>query len=172
MRRAFLVLTTFAGLSAWADAQTGPRLAADHARLWHANHGLLEELLAHGVRLSDADGKLDQAAECRRAVGTLGQALAAAADDPAADPDRVAELADELAEFITGGLTPTLTAARSQVRAGSPGAERLKDIEAATAAELAGCRQAVPADGRVGRVEWVKRARANLAAAADGVGAK
>lgn len=169
MTRTALTLVAVALAAAWADGQTAPRLAADQVRLLHANHALLEDLIDHGVKLSNAAGTLDQAAECRRAVATLGYALAAAADDPHADPHRVAELTDQVADLIRDGLTPTLAAARARVQAGSPGATQLAGIEAAAAADLTGCRQAVPGDGRVGRADAVKQAQARLAAAGAGL---
>ncbi len=169
MTRTLLTVVAVLLAAAWADGQTAPRLAADQVRLLHANHALLEDLVDHGVKLSNAAGTLDHAAECRRAVATLGHALAAAADDPHADPSRIAELTDQVADLVRDGLTPTLAAARAQIRAGSPGAEKLVGIETAAAADLAGCRQAVPADGRVGRADAVRRARARLDAAGTGL---
>ena len=172
MTRTALTLAAVLLAAAWADGQTAPRLAADQVRLLHANHALLEDLVDHGVRLSNAAVTLDQAAECRRAVARLGHALAAAADDPHADPYRVAELTDQVADLIRDGLTPTLAAARAQIANGSPGAEKLAGIEAAAAVDLNDCRQAVPVDGRVGRADAVKRAQGRLAAAGTGAGLK
>ncbi len=124
-------------MAAWSDAQvSAPVLAADRLRLLHANRDLLEDLLERGLKLNAADGKLDRAEECRRALVTLSGAIDRATEEPAVDADRVAELTDQLTDLARSGLAPTLVEVREQVAAGSPEAERLAHVEADAAADL------------------------------------
>ena len=163
MRRYPFTLALVAIVSAWAGGQSSapPQAAPERVRLLHANAALVEELIAHGVRLSGGS-TLDQASECRDAVATLGQALAAAAGRPDADPSRLIDLSEQVEQLVVTGLAPALEKARAQVRAGSPGAERLKRIEEGTAADLGACVEALPTGGRLGGLPQLGEARAKL----------
>jgi len=164
MTRLVLTVAVATLLTLWADAQTAPApvLAADRLRLLHANRGLLEDLLDRGVKLGEASGKLDRADECRKALGTLTDALNRATEEPAFDADRVAELTDHLTELVQSGLVPTLAEARARVRAGSPGAEQLAKIETAATTDLTAVQNQFLLDPRLARSPKLKTAHERL----------
>ena len=164
MTRLVLTVAVATLLTLWADAQTAPApvLAADRLRLLHANRGLLEDLLDRGVKLGDASGKLDRADECRKALGTLTDALNRATEEPALDADRVAELTDHLTELVQSGLAPTLAEARARVRAGSPGAEQLAKIESAATTDLTAVQNQFLLDPRLARSSKLKTSHERL----------
>lgn len=165
MRRYSLTLVLVAMLSAWAGGQSAaPRPGGpERVRLLHANAALVEQLVAHGVGLSGGSA-LDQASECRGAVATLGRALAACAENPDADPSRLIDLSEQVVQLVRTGLAPALEKAREQVRSGSPGKERLKQIEDQTAGELGACRDLLPTTGRLGALPQLNEAREKLGA--------
>ena len=167
MTRTALTLVLVAGLSVWASAQTQPaRNTAEHLQLLRANRTLLTSLIDRGLEISEAGNPLQRAEQCRKATATLGAELRQAADDPAAEPDRVVELSEHLTTLVRDGLAPTLAKAREEVRPGSPDYERLKKVHADAKAELERARQAIPTAGKVGRSARVKDAQDKLAAAA------
>lgn len=169
MFRSASILFLVAALAAWADAQNAaPRY--DEAQLLHANAAVLEDLVARAVRVSNAPTNVARADECRQAVASLGQAVQTAADEPSADPARVADLADRLTELVNVGLTPSLEAVRAQVRTGSLSRDKLTAVEDAVKRDLLDCQRAVPDNGRVGAAPAVRAARAKLAAAAEALG--
>jgi hypothetical protein len=170
MTRTALTLLALVALSVWASAQnaTAPQ-TADHVRLLALNNTLLDSLLDRALDVSNAGNALERAERCRKATATLGSELRTVAADPAADPDRVAELSDHLTAVVRDGLAPTLAEARGQHHPGSPGYERLKKVYADAKAELELTRNAIPTDGKVGRSQLVKGATQKLTAAAAGI---
>ena len=163
MRRYSFTLIVVALLSAWAGGQSAapPAGGPERVRLLHANAALVEQLVAHGVGLSGGSA-LDQAGECRGAVATLGRALAACAENPDADPSRLIDLSEQVVQLVRTGLAPALEKAREQVRSGSPGAEKLREIEERSAGELGAYRDALPTAGRLGALPQLGEARAKL----------
>jgi hypothetical protein len=170
MTRTALTLFALAGLSVWASAQNpAPGLTAgEQLRLFQSNRTLLDGLIDHGLKLSDANTPLDRADECRKAADTLGLALRQAAAE--SDADRVAELSDHLTAVVRDGLTPSLAQARRDIHPASADFERLKRVHADTHQSLAETRQALQSDEGVGRSARVRDARAKLADAADKIG--
>lgn len=160
MTRTACTLVLVAGLAGWAGAQVAPPAAATRVRLLHANAQLLEGLLAHGVLVSDAPDSLGRADECRKAVATLAGAMTTAANE--SDAERVAELADRAAELLESGVAPALGDSRDRVRGGSPGAERLAEVEKDLVRDVAACRAAVAPASRLGGAKPVRAARAHL----------
>ncbi len=165
MRRYSLTLVLVAVLSAWAGGQSAapPPGGPERVRLLHANAALVEQLVAHGVKLSGGSA-LDQVSECRGAVATLGRALAACAENPDPDASRLIDLSEQVVQLVRTGLAPALEKAREQVPPGSPGAERLKQIEDQTAGELGACRGLLPTTGRLGALPQLAEAREKLGA--------
>lgn len=168
MTRTALTLLSILALSVWASAQTatGPR-TADHVRLLATNRTLLSTMLDRALEISDAGNPLERAERCSKATATLGAELRTVAADPAADPDRVAELSEHLTTVVRDGLTPTLTEARGQHRPGSPGYERLKKVYLDARADLEQVRGAIPTEGKVGQSKLVKDAVQKLSDATD-----
>ena len=164
MTRSAYTLIVFATLAAWASAQPTPR-ADDRLRLLQVNQSLLEDLLEHGLKLSQTGNKLDQADECRNAMTTLGRVLTNVTSDPSADPDRIAELSDQLSELVTDGLAPTLAEVRDRVKSGSPDGPRLSKIEKQAATDLQTIQSALPTDGRLGQSTKVQASQKKLSEA-------
>lgn len=158
MKTNLIPLVCFVLLSAFADAQSTPRtpMLADRIRMIQVNHALLEDLLDHGIRLSDTDTHLGRAAECRKALVTIGGEVNRTVEQPAADLDRLSELADQMTQLTTEGLLPTLEAARAQIRAGSPGAEKLAKIETQTSDDLQTLLTGLTLDPRLNRNETLR----------------
>lgn len=146
----------------WAGAQVAAPSAPANVLRLRTNADLLENLLGHGVAVSDAPDPIGRADECRKAVGVLGDALSAAAGEGRPDAARVAELADRTADLLETGLAPVLDSARDRVRRGSPGAERLAEVERDLAGEVADYRRAVSPVSRLGGDMRVIEARAHL----------
>ena len=82
---------------------------------------------------------------------TLGRVLTNVTSDPSADPDRIAELSDQLSELVTDGLAPTLAEVRNRVKSGSPDGPRLSKIEKQATTDLQTIQSALPTDGRLGQ---------------------
>ena len=169
MTRTFSTLVIAAVVAGWAGAQAAPTPAPEQLRLLRANSDLLEQLLGRAVAVSDAPDRIGRADECRKAVATLGSALERAADERDPDAARVAELTDRVADLLETGLAPVLEQSREQVRGGSPGAERLAEVETDLAKNLADCRAAIAPVGRVGGNPQVREARAHLERAREAV---
>ncbi len=163
MTRTVFTLFALVALSVWASAQssTAPQ-TADHLRLLATNRTLLDSMLDRALDLSDAGNPLERAERCRKATATLGAELRTAAADPAADPDRVAELSEHLSAVVRDGLAPTLAEARGQIHPGSPDYPRLKKVYEESKAELDRTRTAIPTDGKMGRSKLVKDATQKL----------
>jgi len=160
MKRSLLTLSFFAGLAAWASAQSpsvGPS-PAEELKMLKANGTLMEDLLGHGVRVADANTPLDRAEKCRDASASLKRAIEDAGDDP----DRIAELAEYLAEIIRDGLAPNLATARDQIHPGSQDYGRMSKIHTEVRQDFALYQQAIPSDGKSGRSSRVKDARQKL----------
>ena len=128
LRPAVVVGVAWLG-SAWCAAeapQTAPT-AAEQLRLFQTNRQLLEQLLNHGVRLSESTSSLQRAEESRAATMTLAAAVQAAARGDT--PERVAELGDHLGTIWTVALLPTLTQARQEINPVSPEYRRLQHLQ-------------------------------------------
>ena len=85
--------------------------------------------------------------------------------DPSADPDRIAELSDQLSELITDGLAPTLAEVRDRVKSGSPDGPRLIKIEKQATTDVQAIQQTIPTDGRLGQSTKVQAAQKKLSEA-------
>ena len=160
MKTKLIPLVVVFALAAWADAQTAPQppMLADRVRMIQANHALLEELLDHGIRMSDTDTHLGRADECRKAMTAIGNELGRTVERPAADLDRLSELTDQLTQLTVEGLVPTLDVARAQIRAGSPGADKLAKIETQTGDDLQTLLTGLTIDPRLNRSEKLRTA--------------
>ena len=172
MKRATLTLLVFTGVAAWASAQAprpGP-IAAEQLQLFRKNQALLDDLLDSGLRLATAGNEVDRAAECQKTARRLVAELKQTTADPAADPDRVAELADHLTTLVTEGLAPTLAAARTRTTPASPDYQTLKQVHADARADLDAAQTAIPPDGKLGASAAARAARGKLAAAAGKLG--
>lgn len=158
MSRAAVVILTFAGLAAWAGAQgqTPGASAADRLRLLRANRAVIGDLVAAGVKFGRQDDPINRAAACAEVAGALTHALGRAAADPAADPDRVAELGRHLTAVVGDGLVPVLDDARRAVPEGSPRAPELARVREKAGRDLADCRRTIPAAGAVAADPAVK----------------
>jgi hypothetical protein len=166
--RPALTLLTAALLSAWASAQSdGPArtTTADNLRLLASNRALLEDLIAHGLKLSEASKPLDRAAECEKAAGTLSKAIVTACAAPAPDADRVSELTDYLTAVVSDGLRPVLREAERDIPPGSPGYDEFLALRGRAADATTAAADAIPAQGKFGDLPQVRAARAKLAAA-------
>lgn len=162
MARALLLLVCFAALSAWAGAQgPAPLPAAVQVKLFKNNRALLDNLINHGLDLSDTDDPLDRAQECRRTAQTLANYLERAATD-AQDPDRVAELADLLGDVVREGLTPNLETAKQLFPPGTKRFEDVKQLRDTATRDLDAVAPTIPA-GKVAENTKVKDALARLA---------
>lgn len=172
MKTKLLPLLSFLLLSAFADAQSNPRppMLADRVRMIQANHALLEDLLDHGIRLSDTDTDLGRADECRKALATIGGEVNRTVEQPAADIDRLTELADQLTRLTVEGLVPTLDAARIHINAGSPaGAAKLARIETQTSDDLQTLLTGLTVDPRLNRNDALRTALDRLRATLPGI---
>lgn len=163
MTRTTIVLIAAAGLSAWVSAQSLPvgTTAAEQLHLFQANRPLLEEILDHGLKLSQADTHADRAEECRRTTRTISLALRWEAEN-AADPGRVAELSDHLTRMVRDGLAPTLADGLRAVPPQSPDFDRLTRVRDLAGREVWAVEELIPAEGP----PQVRDARARLADAA------
>lgn len=165
MARVFLLLMTFATLATWAGAQgpTQSLSAADKAKLFKSNRTLIENLVNHGIDLSDADDPLRRAEECRKTALTLANYLERAAKDDQ-NPDRVAELAGLMGDVVRDGLAPNLEEARRTIPPGSPQGKRAAELPDIVSADLDGVRNAIPSGSKVGDNAKVKTALESLTA--------
>lgn len=168
MTRSALTLAAAAVLCtlAAADAPPAGPTAAEQLKLLKSNRDLLEDLIDHGINVSKPATILDRTNECRKAAGTLANALARAAEESSPDADRVVELSEHLGSLWSDGLTPNLQTATAQIPPESPEYGRLKDVSKWAAADAAKVQLAIPADGRLARSPKVQKAREQLAAAA------
>lgn len=158
MRRSALTLIVFAALSAWVSAQGPPPLTAEiQVKQFQANRLLIEDLVDHGIYLSNADDSLSRAQACQRTARTLANSLERAAD--AGDAERVAEFAGLFSRVVREGLLPNLDEAkRSNSDPKSPRAESLKKVGDQTRGYIEGVLKAIPSDGKVGDNDKVKSA--------------
>ncbi len=158
MARWAYILTTFFTLAAWAGAQ-GPVPAstltpADQLRLLKANGTLIDNLVDHGVKLSNANDPVARVEHCRSAA----KALANAAHDAAGkqDAERVAELTGLFRQVVQDALLPTLDDAKRIVPPQSPGAERIKQIRRDATNDVIDLKTAIPATGTMAENARVK----------------
>ncbi|MCE9567732.1 MAG: hypothetical protein K8U57_37505 [Planctomycetes bacterium] len=162
MVRLLLLLISFATLAAWAGAQGPTPLAAeDKMKLFKSNRVLIENLVNHGIDLSDANDPLKRAEECRKTAVTLGNYVERAAKEDQ-NPDRVAELANLMGEVVRDGLAPNLDEAERTNTPESPQGKRVKELLKIAAADLDNVPAGIPA-GKVGDNAKVKAALASLA---------
>ena len=164
MVRVLLLLVSFAALAAWAGAQgpPPPLSPADRAKLFKADRALLDQLIDHGIGLSNFDNHLERAQECRKTAKTLANYLERAAKDEQ-DPDRVAEMTGLLTELVRDGLAPNLAVARQTFTPTSPQGKLVAELGETAVKDLDDVKAAIPA-GKVGDDEKVKAALAALAA--------
>ena len=162
--RVLLLLVSFAALAAWAGAQgpPPPLSPADRAKLFKSDRALLDQLIDHGIGLSNFDNHLERAQECRKTAKTLANYLERAAKDEQ-DPDRVAEMTGLLTELVRDGLAPNLKVARRDNPKGSPGFEAVQKLGETALKDMDDVTAAIPA-GKVGDDAKVKAALAALAA--------
>lgn len=116
------------------QAPTPLPTAAEQLQMLQSNRSLLEQLLDRSVAISDSETSLARAEACQAAAQTLTRTLQSTT--PAAEPGRVAELADHLSTLWTQGLAPVLDETRRVVRPGSPDYARLEQLERATATNI------------------------------------
>lgn len=163
MTRTPLILVLSAAVSLWASAQTPPAAptAAEQLKLLRDNRVLLEDLLAHGLRLSDANTLVDRAEETRRTTRTLSESLRWEAENRA-DPTRVAELSDNLTSLVRDGLAPTLTEAERTVPPQSADYKRLQAVRRTADRELRDVEATIPTTGPLGRSKQVQESRTRL----------
>jgi hypothetical protein len=164
--RTALTLVLLAGLSLWASAQD--QTVAREIRQLNANRLLLDQLIDHGLRISDEkDGgdPLVRADEYRQAAATLASALKAADQQKDLDPAaRVAELSDHVTALVRDGLVPSLDEANGSIPVGSKARDRLKDLSDRAAKELTDLGDSFPTGGKFDRSD-VAEARRKLAEA-------
>ena len=174
MGRAWLTLSVVGVVALAASAQGPPagRSAADQLRLFRTHHSLLNRLLDQGLRLAEAGDALDRADRCRDAVLAVSAALADAANEPDADPSRVAELSGHLATLVRDGFGPALAEAAGVHREGSDGFKRLVELRARASEDLVKAQRVFRAEGAAGRSGQVRAARDELDAAVKGLAAK
>jgi hypothetical protein len=158
MRRSVLTLVIGAALSAWVSAQGPPLLSADvQVKQFKANRILIENLVDHGIDLSNADSPLRRAEACQRTAGTLAHYLARAAGNE--DPDRVAEFANLYSAVVRDGLVPNLNEAKRGITdPKSPDAGRLRAVNEQARRDLDEVRKSIPTSGKVGEHDKVKSA--------------
>jgi hypothetical protein len=164
MLRTALTTAVFAALAAWASAQGGPapgESAGERMDRFARNRALLEQLVARGVELADADDPLRRATVCHAAAGEIGGRLREAV--AAGDAARAAELAEYLGAVAHDGLLPTLRDARQAIPAGSPEEVHLVKLRDAAADGLGRAAADVPEDGRPGPSARLRGARKRLA---------
>jgi hypothetical protein len=114
MRRNLLSLFAFAALSAWVSAQAPHPLTAEiQVKQFKNNRILIENLVDHGIYISNADDSLARAEACQRTARTLANYLERAAGD--GDPDRVAEFAGLFSQVVREGLMPNMDAAKGSI---------------------------------------------------------
>jgi hypothetical protein len=150
-------------LSVWASADDPARgpTAAEQLQLLRVNRSLLEDLLDHGLKLSDANTLIDRAEECRRSARTLSESLKWETENQA-DPNRVAELSDNLAVLVNDGLMPTLAEAETTIPNDSQDYKRLQEVRITADRELRDLEQAIPTVGPLGKSRQVQEARTRL----------
>jgi len=156
------LLTSWSGAPAQPEPSPPTILLADRIRLWEQNQVLLEGLLEQGLRLSDSDTHLGRADECRKALVVLAEAVQKTVEQPNADTDRLTELADQMTRLTLEGLVPTLSEARQQILAGSPGALQLQRIETSTVDDLRGLLTGLEVDPRFSRSSALQSAISRL----------
>jgi hypothetical protein len=158
MWRSMLTLFVGAVLSAWVSAQGPPLLTAEiQVKQFKNNRILIENLVDHGIYISNADDSLARAEACQRTARTLANYLERAAGD--GDPERVAEFAGLFSQVIREGLLPNLDAAkRSITDQKSPRADTLKQVNAQVRSDLDSVLKSVPTHGKVGDSDKVKSA--------------
>jgi len=157
MRRSALTLFTAVALSAWVSAQGTPPLTAEvQVKQFKNNRILIENLVDHGIYISNADDSLARAEACQRTARTLANYLERAAGD--GDPDRVAELAGLFSQVIREGLMPNLDAAKQSINPKSPRADILKRVNTQARGDLDGVLKSIPAEGKLADSDRVKAA--------------
>jgi hypothetical protein len=162
--RIALTLFLFAGLSAWAGAQTAnPRNAADDLRLLQKNMALLEELIDQSVKVGDSTNTLERIEECRKATITLRIALRDAAES--SDADRVVELSGHLTTIVSDGLAYNLDEAQRTIPPGSPDFPRLQAARKQALEELTRAQQVFPTTGKLAESPQVIAAQQKMAEA-------
>lgn len=159
MARLTAILLLVAVASAWASAQ--PPIAGENAQLLRRNTAILSKLVDRALQSADANSPLTRAEACRRTAVELADELRQAVKND--DPDRVAELGEYLAVTVSDGLTPTLTAARTQIPIGSQA--ELDKLHEEAEAETNQAVESIPFVNKVGRSQLVSNARDKLAAA-------
>jgi hypothetical protein len=158
MRRAMLTLIVFATLSVWAGAQnTAPLTAEIQVKQFKANRDLIQNLVDHGINLSNADSPLTRAEACRLTSLTLVNSLERAAG--AEDAERVAEFGNLFGEIVRDGLVPNLEAAKKHITDDrSPDAGRWRTVKDDARRDLEAVRKAIVNAGKVGDNDKVKTA--------------
>jgi len=163
MARWVYMLTAFAALAAWAGAQ-GPApaqlTAEDKLRLLRANSQLIDNLVGHGVDLSNAGDPVQQAAHCRLTAGALARAVEAAAKQQEAE--RVAVLTLLFRDVVRDGFLPTHAEAKEHVTPESPGAKHLKQLRSSISEDVTKLKAAIPTSGKVGDSARVRDALKQL----------
>src|SRR5690349_8760195 len=161
MRRTMLILIAYAALCAWVSAQGPTPLPAEiQVKQFQSNRILIERLVDHGIKLSNADNPLDRAEECRKTAQTLAHSLERATT--AEDADRVAEFANLYGEVVRGGLVPNLEAAKKSIPEGSRQWGDLQNLRDKATTEFNGVRLSIPTAGKVGDNDKVKAALAAI----------
>jgi DNA primase len=163
MARWVYILFTLTTLCAWVGAQ-GPApatpSAADQLRLLKSNSVLIENLVDHGVSLSNANTPVQRAEHCRAAAKTLANAIQDAATKQEAE--RIAELTGLFREVVRDALVPTLRDAQTNIAPESPDAKRLRELRELANADLAVLKAAIPTTGKVAENARVKSALKQL----------
>jgi len=149
-------------LCAWVSAQGPAPLPAEiQVKQFKTNRILIENLVDHGIDLSNADDPLERAKACRQTARTLANYLERAAD--AEDAERIAEFATLYGEVVRDGLVPILESARTIIPNGSPRWSELQETSRKAAADFAEARKCIPTAGKAGESEKVKAVLAILA---------
>lgn len=162
MRRSVLTLFASAALCAWVSAQGPPSLTAEiQVKQFKANRDLIQNLVDHGINLSNADNPLQRAEACRQTARTLANSLERAADE--GDAERVAEFATLFAQVVREGLVPNFNEAKKSIDPKSPDAERLSKVNDRVRSDIEGVLKSIPTDGKVGENDKVKSALAAIA---------
>jgi hypothetical protein len=157
MRRSVLTLFIGAALCAWVSAQGTPPLTAEvQVKQFKNNRILIENLVDHGIYISNADDSLARAEACQRTARTLANYLERAAGE--GDPDRVAEFAELFSQVIREGLMPNLDAAKKSITEKSPRADTLKRVNTQVRGDLDGVLKSIPTEGKLAGSDKVKTA--------------
>ena len=157
MRRSMLTLIVLAALCAWVSAQGVPTLTAEvQVKQFKNNRILIENLVDHGIDLSNADNPLQRADACRQTARTLANYLERAADE--GDAERVAEFAGLFTQIIRDGLIPNLNESKRIIAPESPDAKRLRTVNQQAREDLNAIRAKIPTDGKVAENDKVKSA--------------